>query len=192
MRFIQERTIERLGGRGEIAVDVRIICATHQDIQSLIEAGRFREDLYYRISEMALTIPPLREREGDAIVIARALLRRFSEQNNKKITGFTKEAAQAIENFSWPGNIRQLENKIKRAVIMSDGVNISLEDLDMDLGESKEQLPFNLKQVREIAETAAIQRALAYCDNNITNTAKLLGVTRPTLYSLFNKYGIEV
>ena len=191
LRFIQERTIERLGGRIEIAVDIRIICATHQNLQTLVDEGRFREDLYYRISEITLNIPPLREREGDAIVIANALLRRFSEENNKKITGFTEEAAKAIESYHWPGNIRQLENKIKRAVIMSDGVNVSLEDMELFAGEENNQLPFNLKQVREVAETVAIKRALIYCDNNISNTAKLLGVTRPTLYSLFNKYDIN-
>ncbi len=192
LRFIQERIIERLGGHAEIAIDVRIICATHQNIQTLIDEGRFREDLYYRISEMSLNIPPLRQREGDAIVIAKALLRKFSEENNKKITDFTEEAAKAIESYHWPGNIRQLENKIKRAVIMSDGVNINLEDLELSAAEEGNQLPFNLRQVRESAETAAIKRALLYCDNNVSNAAKLLGVTRPTLYSLFNKYGIDV
>ncbi len=192
LRFIQERIIERLGGRTEIAVDVRIICATHQNIQTLIDEGRFREDLYYRISEMILNIPPLREREGDAVVIAKALLQKFSDQNNKKITGFTEDAVKAIESYRWPGNIRQLENKIKRAVIMSDSVNVGLEDLELSVSEENNHLPFNLRQVRESAETAAIKRALLYCDNNVSNAAKLLGVTRPTLYSLFNKYGIDV
>ncbi|MDO9241425.1 MAG: PEP-CTERM-box response regulator transcription factor [Methylicorpusculum sp.] len=191
LRFIQERKIERLGGRGEIPVDVRIICATHQNIEGLITQGSFREDLFYRVSEMVINIPPLREREGDAIVIATALLRKFSELNKKTIRGFSKEAALAIETFDWPGNIRQLENKIKRAVIMSNEPLITLEDLEIAIND-KPSSPFNLREVREESETAAIKRALTHCDNNISKTAQLLGVTRPTLYSLFEKYGIQI
>ena len=190
LRFIQERVVERLGGRGEIPVDVRIVCATHQNIQSLIDSGSFREDLFYRISEMVVDIPPLREREGDAIVIAKAFLARFSELENKEIIGFTNEAKQVIETYHWPGNIRQLENNIKRAVVMAEGVYIGLEDLALQAVEEK-SLPLNLKKVREQAESVAIKRALAHADNNISNAAKLLGVTRPTLYTLFDKYGIE-
>jgi two-component system NtrC family response regulator len=190
LRFIQERTIERLGGRAEIEVDVRIICATHQNLQKLIEDGLFREDLYYRVNEITVEIPPLREREGDAIVIATALLKRFNKENAKKVKGFTKEAAQLIETFDWPGNIRQLENKIKRAVIMTDESFLTVEDLDLGKTSDK-SLPLNLKQVREIAETNAIKRALTYTNNNVSNAAKLLGVTRPTLYTLFAKYGID-
>lgn len=190
LRFIQERTIERLGGREEISVDVRILCATHQNIQSLISEGSFREDLYYRVSEMTVNIPPLRERSGDTITIATTLLKRYATDNNKNIKGFTEEASQAIETYQWPGNIRELENKLKRAVIMSDGATITLEDLELE--QSKDiSAPLNLKQVREVAETNAIKRALTYTDNNISQTAKLLGVTRPTLYSLFSKYGID-
>ena len=191
LRFIQERVLERLGGRAEIPIDVRIICATHQNIQKQISDGLFREDLYYRINEMSVNIPPLRERDGDAIVIATVLLKRFNEENGKKIKGFTKEAAQLIETYDWPGNIRQLENKIKRAVIMADGLMISIEDLEIEPS-TEEQIPINLKSVREIAEINAIKRALAYTDNHVSNTAKLLGVTRPTLYALFTKYGINV
>ncbi|MBS3955305.1 MAG: PEP-CTERM-box response regulator transcription factor [Methylomicrobium sp.] len=191
LRFIQERKIERLGGRGEIPVDVRIICATHQNIQELIIRGSFREDLFYRVSEMVINIPPLREREGDAIVIATALLRKFSELHKKTIRGFSKEAALAIETFDWPGNIRQLENKIKRAVIMANEPLVSLEDLEITIND-KPSSPFNLREVREESETAAIKRALTHCDNNISKTAQLLGVTRPTLYSLFEKYGIQI
>ncbi|MDD1627398.1 MAG: PEP-CTERM-box response regulator transcription factor [Methylococcaceae bacterium] len=191
LRFLQERTIERIGGRQEIPVNVRIICATHQNLQALINEGKFRLDLYYRISEITINIPPLREREGDAITIATVFLRRFSELHNKKIKSFSKEAAKAIENYSWPGNIRELENKIKRAVIMTDDTNITFED--MELNDNIEvSMPFNLKEVREGAETLAIRRALTHSNNNISNTAKLLGVTRPTLYTLFEKYGIHV
>ena len=191
LRFLQERTIERLGGPTEIPVDVRIICATHQNIQKLIKDGLFREDLYYRINEITVDIPPLRERDGDAIVIATALLRRFNMENGKNIKGFTQAAAQLIENYQWPGNIRQLENKIKRAVIMAEDTILTEEDLDIGLA-TEEEIPLNLKVVREIAETNAIKRALAYTNNHVSNAAKLLGVTRPTLYSLFTKYGIDV
>lgn len=189
LRFIQERTIERLGGRGEIPVDVRIICATHQNIQNLIQQNEFREDLYYRISELTINIPPLREREGDALIIATGLLRKFNDQQKKSIKGFTKEAAQAIETYEWPGNIRQLENKIKRAVIMAEESLITLNDLEMD-GDNHAALPLNLKEVREAAETLAIKRALNFSNHNISNAAKLLGITRPTLYSLLGKYNI--
>ncbi len=191
LRFIQERTIERLGGPTAIPVDVRIICATHQNIQKAIEDGLFREDLYYRINEITVNIPPLRERDGDAIVIATALLKRFSDENGKKIKGFTEEAAQVIESYQWPGNIRQLENKIKRAVIMADDNVLTSKDLDLAQA-AEEEIPLNLKKVREVAETNAIKRALAYTNNHVSNAAKLLGVTRPTLYALFNKYGIDV
>ena len=191
LRFIQERVLERLGGRAEIPIDIRIICATHQNVQQLITEGLFREDLYYRINEISVSIPPLRERDGDAIVIATSVLKRFNEENGKNIKGFSKEAAQLIETYEWPGNIRQLENIIKRAVIMADGSIISVDDLEIEPS-TEEQIPINLKSVREIAETNAIKRALAYTDNHVSNTAKLLGVTRPTLYALFTKYGINV
>ena len=191
LRFLQERIIERIGGRREIPIDVRIICATHQNLQTLINEGRFRLDLYYRISEITINIPPLREREGDAITIATAFLRRFSEANNKKIKNFTKEAAKAIETYSWPGNIRELENKIKRAVIMTDDTSITFDDLELE-DSIDVSMPFNLKEVREGAETIAIKRALTHSNNNISNTARLLGLTRPTLYTLFEKYRIHV
>ncbi len=192
LRFLQERKIERLGGRKEIPVNIRILCATHQNIEQQIKEGNFREDLYYRISEMVIDIPPLRDRGGDAIVIATALLKRFCEQQNKKIMSFTEEAAKAIELYRWPGNIRELENKIKRAVIMADTVNIGVDDLQLQQGADEQTAPLNLKEVRELAETNAINRALGYTQNNVTNAAKLLGVTRPTLYTLFTKYAIQV
>ena len=191
LRFLQERIIERVGGRQEIPVNVRIICATHQNLQNLIDEGKFRLDLYYRISEITVNIPPLREREGDAITIATAFLRRFCEMHNKKLKSFSKDAAKAIETYSWPGNIRELENKIKRAVIMTDDANITFDDLELEKNVDV-AMPFNLKEVREAAETLAIKRALTHSNNNISNTARLLGVTRPTLYTLFEKYGILI
>lgn len=193
LRFLQEKTIERVGGRGEIKVDVRVICATHQNLEKLIEEGRFREDLYHRVSEMVLELPPLREREGDALVIAKALLNRFSRENKLKINGFTPQAVKAIEQYDWPGNIREMENKIKRGVILTDSPLVDAEDLDLAADDAEQEtLPLNLKAVREKAETAAIKRALSYCDYNISNTAKILGVTRPTLYTLLQKYHIPV
>lgn len=192
LRFLQERTIERIGGRTEIPVDIRIVCATHQNLEQLISEGKFREDLYYRLSEMTIKIPPLRAREDDALVIATAFVRRFSEQQHKKIKGFSQNAVRLIENYSWPGNIRELENKVKRAVIMADGNEINAEDLELSQVEMQKHTPLNLKEVREAAETAAIKRALSFYNNNVSQTAKQLGVTRPTLYTLLNKYGIQI
>ena len=196
LRFLQERTIERLGGRKEIPIDVRIICATHQNIDTLIEEGKFRHDLYYRISEMVIEIPPLCEREDDAVVIATAFVKRFCQKQNKKLKYLSDEAMAAIKLYAWPGNIRELENRVKRAVIMSDDMQIKPDDLQLNApaegGETDEPMPFNLKAVKEATETAVIKRALNHTDNNVSNAAKLLGVTRPTLYTLFNKYGIQV
>lgn len=189
LRFLQERTIERIGGRTEIPVDVRVLCATHQDLDQLIAAGEFREDLYYRLSEISVTIPPLREREGDAIVVARALLNKYAQKHSKSIRNFSADALDAISNYSWPGNIRELENRINRAVVMADGKQITAEDLELE-SEDHPPMPFNLKEVRESTESDVIRRAIMYTEGNISKTAELLGVTRPTLYSLMSKYGI--
>ncbi|CAD6873513.1 PEP-CTERM-box response regulator transcription factor [Methylomonas fluvii] len=190
LRFIQERVIERLGGRKEIAVDVRIICATHRHLPDLIAQGNFRGDLYYRLSEIVVDIPPLRERDGDIITIANALLQRYCRENNSKEKHFSHDAARALEAYNWPGNIREMENKIKRAVILSDNNFVTAEELEIGT-DSDKSMPLNLKSVREAAETIAIKRALTYADNNISEAAKLLGVTRPTLYGLFEKYGLQ-
>ena len=190
LRFIQERVIERVGGRQEIPVDVRIICATHQDLNLHIAEGRFREDLFYRISEITINIPPLQNRDGDALLLARAFLDRFNQQYSKNIKGFTEDALHAIENYAWPGNVRELESRIKRAVIMADNGKIELEDLEID-GYGTEKSPLNLKQVREEAERVAIVRALNRANDNISETAKSLGVTRPTLYNMLEKYGLK-
>jgi two-component system, NtrC family, response regulator len=189
LRFLQERTIERLGGRGEIPVDIRVVCATHQNLEQLIADGRFREDLYYRISEITVNIPPLRDRNGDAIVLARAILNKYTEKHNKDIRGFSAGALSAISSYAWPGNIRELENKINRAVVMADGKQLNVDDLELEDVEASD-LPFNLKEVREAAESEVIIRAINYTSGNISKTADLLGVTRPTLYSLMNKYGV--
>ncbi len=188
LRFIQERTIERVGGREEIVVDIRLVCATHRNLRELIKTGEFREDLYYRLSEVVIDIPPLRERHGDAILLAKYFLQKYSHEYKKKIGGFSKEAIQSIEAYPWPGNVRELENKIKRAVIMSDSGIIDAEDLELDRG--KIDLPFNLREVRANAERTAILRALAYTDRNIARAAEVLGISRPTLYDLMKKLNI--
>ncbi|MCW8943621.1 MAG: PEP-CTERM-box response regulator transcription factor [Sedimenticola sp.] len=190
LRFLQERVLERIGGREEIPIDARIICATHQNIQGLIEEGRFREDLYYRISEVTIKIPSLKEREGDSLVLAKAFLERFRKEYGRQITGFDNQSIQAIESHGWPGNVREIESRVKRAVIMADNALITLEDLELDTAE-EETMPLNLKQVRGEAERKAIMRALNHADSNVSDTAKVLGITRPTLYSLMEKYDIK-
>jgi two-component system NtrC family response regulator len=190
LRFLQERVIERIGGRQEIAVDVRVVCATHRDLVDLIRQGSFREDLYYRINEATIRVPPLRERQGDAIVLARAFLQRFAMELKRPVKGLNKAAAAVVEQYAWPGNVRELENRVKRAVIMADGALITPEDLELTHVDTVAQ-SFDLRDVREAAETQAIVRAMAYTDNNVSRTAELLGVTRPTLYSLLRKYGIK-
>lgn len=185
LRFLQERVVERVGGRKEIAVDVRVVCATNKDLESMVKEGTFREDLFYRISEIVIDIPPLRERQGDKILLARFILNRFTSEYNKNITDFTPAAAAAIETYEWPGNIRELENKIKRAVIMSESKTIDTTDLGLS---EDSELSINLRTVRQNAERSAINTALAISGGNMTACAKLLGVTRPTLYDLMNKY----
>ncbi len=188
LRFLQERVIERVGGRSEIPVDVRVICATNKDLEAMVGNGSFREDLFYRICEMTVNIPPLRNRLGDKVLLARHFKLQFAKEHGQNVTGFTPDAIAAIENYSWPGNIREMENKIKRAVIMADGKYVTREDLG--LAEAGE-LSLNLRHVRQEAERGAILRALSMTDNNISAAAKLLGVTRPTFYDLIKKYDVN-
>jgi two-component system NtrC family response regulator len=188
LRFLQERVIERLGGRAEIPVDVRVVCATNKNLEEMVREGTFREDLYYRISEMVIDLPPLREREGDKQVLARHLLRKMADEQQRDISGFTDDACNAIETYSWPGNVREMENKIKRAIIMSEGKQVTHDDLGLS---TQEHTLVNLRQVRQEAEKNAIINALALTDNNISASAKQLGVTRPTLYDLMKKYHIQ-
>ena len=189
LRFLQERVIERLGGREEIPVDVRVVCATHQDLRQLIEAGRFREDLFYRISEITIPIPPLRLREGDSLLLAHAFLEKFGQQYGKALKGFTPDACVAIERYAWPGNVREMENCLKRAVIMSEESRLSAQDLGLAVGE-EEPMPLNLRQAREVAERDTVTKALSRVGGNIARAAELLGVSRPTLYDLLNRFGI--
>ncbi|MHB1438274.1 MAG: PEP-CTERM-box response regulator transcription factor [Thiobacillus sp.] len=190
LRFLQERVIERLGGRGEIPVDVRVVCATHRDLAGMIREGSFREDLYYRLSEITVKIPPLRERPGDAILLAQAFLERYAREMGRPLRGFTADALGALEAHAWPGNVREMENLIKRATIMADGTQITVADLGLDPGPAEAQ-PFNLRQAREHAERLAVSRALAHSEGNIAQAAELLGVTRPTLYDLMAKIGMK-
>jgi two-component system NtrC family response regulator len=189
LRFLQERVIERVGGRSEIPVDVRVICATNKDLEAMVKAGSFREDLFYRICEMTVNIPPLRNRLGDKVLLARHFKLKFAQEHGQNVIGFTPDAIAAIENYAWPGNIREMENKIKRAVIMADGKYVTREDLG--LAEAGE-LSLNLRHVRQEAERGAILRALSMTDNNISAAAKLLGVTRPTFYDLIKKYDMNI
>lgn len=188
LRFIQERVIERIGGREEIPVDVRIVCATHKHLKALIVQQQFREDLYYRISEVSVQIPPLRERPGDAILIARVLLNKFRELNNLLVRDFSASALSAIELYEWPGNVRELENRVKRAVIMAESPMIEPYDLELD---TPATVGFKtLREIRETAEANAIQQALAVNGGQIGKAADLLGVSRPTVYHLLKKYNI--
>lgn len=196
LRFLQERVIERLGGRKEIPVDVRVICATHQNLEQHIAEGKFREDLYYRVSEMVINIPALKERDGDAIVLAKAFLSRFAGNKGTGVKSFDTNAMKAIENYGWPGNVRELESKIKRSVIMAEGGKVTAEDLELedyleDTIRAEAAMPLNIKQVRETAEKSAILKALMHTGDNITEAADLLGVTRPTLYSMLEKYHLR-
>ncbi|HET6724744.1 MAG TPA: PEP-CTERM-box response regulator transcription factor [Gammaproteobacteria bacterium] len=189
LRFLQERVVERVGGREEIPVDVRIICATHQDIKKLIAEKAFREDLYYRISEVVIDIPPVRDRRGDAIVLARSLLEHYSERHSRPLRGFTVDAVQAIEAYAWPGNVREMENRINSAVIMAEGNQVCAEDLGLEADDER-SISVNLRQVRTDAERRAISKALVVAEGNISKAADMLGITRPTLYDLLNKHAI--
>jgi len=190
LRFLQERVIERIGGRKAIPIDTRIVCATHQNLDGMIAEGRFRDDLYYRLAEIVIRIPSLSERHGDVTLLARHFAQRFAVSLNPQVRGLSSDALAALNDWKWPGNVRELENLIKRAVIMADGRLITAADLD--LGTPSEETEFlNLKAARENADRKAIRQALARTENNISNTAKLLGVSRPTLYDLMKQYGLQ-
>jgi two-component system NtrC family response regulator len=191
LRFLQDRVVERVGGRQQIPVDVRIVCATNQDLTKLMAAGRFREDLFYRLNEFMITVPPLRDRPNDALLLAHYFLNKFSASLGRSVRGFTKEAAAAIASHQWPGNVRELENSIKRSVIMSEGKLIELRDLDVKPAESDAGGLITLKQARERAERTLIQRALVETQSNISLAAKLLGVSRPTLYDLMKEHDLK-
>lgn len=191
LRFLQERVVERVGGRQEIAVDVRVVCATHQNLTQCVKEGRFREDLYYRLAEIVVEIPPLRARVGDAALLAHAFVRRFGQEHRRNLT-LADDALRAIEAHPWPGNIRELENCIKRATIMADGHQITADDVGL-MGAASDDLDrsLDLRVTREAAEQRAVLAALARADGTIAKAADLLGVSRPTLYDLMHRLGLK-
>jgi len=190
LRFLQQRTVERIGGREEIPVDVRVVCATHQDLRQHIQSGNFREDLFYRLAEIVVDIPPLADREGDASLLAHAFVQRFAQEMKRGSMSLADDAIAAIEAHRWPGNVRELENCIKRAVIMADGNRIGADDLGLAAVE-EDVAALNLRQVRDEAEKRAVVRVLARVNGNIARAAEVLGVSRPTLYDLMNRFGIR-
>jgi len=192
LRFLQERTIERVGGRRAIPVNTRIVCATHQDLEGMITAGAFREDLFYRLAEIVVRIPGLAERYGDPVLLAKAFLKRFAAEMNPAVTGFAPDALAAIDAHDWPGNVRELENRVKRAVIMADGKLVNAEDLDLADREDEDAQLLNLKAAREATDRRVIRHALSRSEGNISSTAKLLGISRPTLYDLLKQYDLQV
>ncbi|MBU2955624.1 PEP-CTERM-box response regulator transcription factor [Marinobacter sp. F3R08] len=191
LRFLQERVIDRVGSVNSIAVDVRVVCATHRDVRQLIDSGSFREDLYYRISEITLDVPAVRERDGDALVIAQSLLKSLGKQMDRPNLSYSEDATNAISHYAWPGNVREMINKVKRAIIMADSKRVTSDDLELDGGEQTPDQQLNLRQVRESAERAAIIQALQSCSFNMTQASRMLGITRPTLYNLTDKYRIK-
>ncbi|MBU3078061.1 PEP-CTERM-box response regulator transcription factor [Sphingomonas quercus] len=192
LRFLQERVIERIGGRKPIAVDTRIVCATHRHLEQMIAAGTFREDLYYRLAEIVVPVPPLKDRTGDVTLLARHFVARFSAEMNPQVRGLAPDALELLNDWQWPGNVRELENRIKRAVIMADGKLLTARDIDLDGTGGTGGEVLNLKAAREQADRKAILGALARTENNISGAAKLLGISRPTLYDLLRQYDIAV
>ncbi len=190
LRFLQERVIERVGGRKAIPVDTRIVCATHQDVDAMVADGRFREDLYYRLAEIVVRIPALADRTGDAVLLARHFVTRYAASMNPVVTGLAPDARAAIDGWGWPGNVRELENRIKRAVIMADGKLVTATDLDLD-GKAEDAPALNLRAAREFADRKAIRHALARADGNISGASRLLGISRPTLYDLLKSYDLH-
>jgi two-component system, NtrC family, response regulator len=191
LRVLQERTVERIGGRTPVPLDLRIVCATNCNLDALLGEGTFREDLYYRISEVTIRVPPLRERQGDSLLLAQFLLQQMGERYGRPSRGLAPDAIRAIQAYRWPGNVRELENRIKGAVIMAEGVVVTASDLGLtDPGQDTEYL--NLRVARQKAEVQAVRQALAVARGNLSRAAELLGVTRPTLYDLLGKHRIDV
>jgi two-component system, NtrC family, response regulator len=189
LRFLQERVVERVGGRTEIPVDVRVVCATHRNLRDRIAEGTFREDLFYRLTEIVLTIPPLRDRGGDAALLAHAFVQRFGKANGRERMVLREDALDAIAAHRWPGNVRELENAIKRAVIMAQERTITAEDLGLAPAEEAPML--NLRHLRDEVERRAVLNAMARCDGNIVRASELLGISRPTLYDLLRRFGLR-
>ena len=170
-----------------------MVCATNQNLQEMVKEKTFREDLFYRVSEITLDIPPLRARDEDIIILAQYFLNLYAQEYNAKAKGFAEDALKALRKYNWPGNIRELQNKVKSSVIMSTGIQVTALDLGFfDDVDEDYTLDLNLRSVRESAETIAIQKAYALAEGNMSKTADLLGITRPTLYSLIEKYELNI
>jgi len=191
LRFLQERVVERIGGRDEIPVDVRVVCATHQDLPDKISKGTFREDLYYRISEISIQIPTLKERGGDILLLARMFLDRFNREQGRNLRAFSKDALAAMEAYTWQGNVRELMNRVKRAVIMAEGKQVTIKDLELD-GVVTTEADFSLRHMREQAERQAILRALSHSAGKVSTAADMLGISRPTMYDMIRKLNLKV
>jgi two-component system NtrC family response regulator len=189
LRFLQENRMERVGGREEIVIDARVIAATNTDLQRAMEEGRFRQDLYYRLGVVVIALPPLRERDGDVDLLARAMLDAFGGDRRKRFQGFTPQAMRAMETYGWPGNVRELENRVRRAVIMAEGPRITPEDLELDSPTARNE-GITLKEARDAVERELVQRALARHKGRITQAAEELGISRPTFYDLLEKHGL--
>jgi two-component system, NtrC family, response regulator len=190
LRFLQEQKVDRIGGRVQIDVNVRVLAATNQDLKQAVAEGRYREDLYFRLGVVTITLPPLRDREGDLPLLANAFLHRYAKENRKRINGFTQQALKSIGQYEWPGNIRELENRIKRAVVMAEGSKINPLDLELTTALGKYQ-GLGLKEARDALEKDMIKKCLQRNKGNITQTADELGVSRPTLYELMEKLNIS-
>jgi two-component system NtrC family response regulator len=190
LHVLQEQRIVRVGGREEIAVNARVIAATNRDLSQAIQAGAFREDLFYRLQVVTIVVPPLRDRGEDIVLLANAILRQYANELKKKIAGFTPQAIKALEGHDWPGNVRELENRIKRAVVMAEGNRITPEDLEISSVGTKGGGQ-SLRDARESIEKEFIQRTLAKHRGNISKAATELGISRPTLHGLLTKYSIE-
>jgi two-component system NtrC family response regulator len=189
LRFLQDQVIERIGGRKPLQVDVRIVCATNQDLDLMMVEGRFREDLYYRLNEVTVQVPPLRERASDGVVLANFFMRRFAAEYGRSVRGFGTDALAAMSEYTWPGNVRELENRVKRAVVMTDGPLLSAVDLGLAASGEKSQ-SLGIREARARAEREVLQLALAQAGSNLSKAARLLGISRPTLYDLMQQHQI--
>ena len=190
LRFLQEQTFQRVGGRQELQADARVIAATNADIKNAIAAGKFREDLYFRLAVVVIKLPPLRERGDDIILVAKEFLQRSAVQCDRPKLAFGPDAIRAMSSHAWPGNVRELQNRIKRAVIMADGKRITAQDLELT-GSGERIAPATLKEARELAERETVTHALKRHSGRITAAAADLGISRPTLYELMEKLGLD-
>jgi two-component system NtrC family response regulator len=191
LRFLQDQRFVRVGGREEMSVDTRVVAATNSDLKQAMQTGQFREDLYYRLGVVVISLPPLRERGEDLLGLAASLLARYATEYHKQISGFTPQALRCIEAHPWPGNVRELENRIKRAVVMAEGSRLTAEDLELvQVAGQVAGDSLNLKEAREALERGLVREALTRFQGNITQAAAALGISRPTLYELMEKLGI--